>query len=65
MSSIRQSSLPAILLALMTLTLTGPVYTHGQTIATDFTLKDIDGKQFSLSDFKGKKGPARFLRNMV
>lgn len=54
MNGMRQSRQLVVLLALMTLTLAGPVDTLGQTVATDFALKDIDGKQFSLSDFRGR-----------
>ena len=54
MESMRRPSLVAISLVLTALTLAGPIATHGQTVATDSNLKDIDGKQFSLSDFRGR-----------
>lgn len=50
----RRSSFVLIPLAMMTLILVEAGISYGQTLAPDFTLTDINGVGFSLSDFKGK-----------
>lgn len=54
MTSMRRSSFVLIPLAMMTLILVEVGISYGQTLAPDFTLTDINGVGFSLSDFKGK-----------
>jgi len=49
-----RSSLASILLLVTTIVVLGLSPSYGQSAAPDFTLSDLNGVRFSLSDFKGR-----------
>nr|MDO8134110.1 TlpA disulfide reductase family protein [Candidatus Njordarchaeum guaymaensis] len=52
--AMQRSALVSVLLTLVVMTLLGVNASYGQQKGADFTLNDINGVRFSLSDFKGK-----------